>query len=275
MDDAEISYGIHRGQWRTWTKTPAPPLAGVDYHGFVLHTGAPTTDQVFPGPKLTVILSFGDPLRMEQMPGRSAGGTYVSFVAGLHAEHGVIGHDGHQAGVQVDLDPLVARAVFGMPPGELTGEVVPVAEVLGRFGDELAERLAGARGWSSRFALLDDVLARRLHGAPRPAPEVAHAWRRLLAAGGAVRVDELAGEVGWSRRHLGQRFQREFGLTPKAAARVVRFDRARWALARGGHGTLADVAATYGYYDHAHLDREFRALAGRPPTALGGLAATG
>lgn len=268
MDDAEISYGIHRGTWRTWTKTPAPPLAGVDYHGFTLHTGAPTTDQVYPGPKLTLILSFGDTLR-------TGGDTYVSFVAGMHAEHGVIGHDGHQAGVQVDLDPLVARAVFGMPPGELTGEVVPVAGVLGRFGDELAERLAAAHGWAGRFALLDGVLAGRLHGASRPAPEVTRAWHRLLATGGTVRVEELAREVGWSRRHLGERFQREFGLTPKAAARIVRFDRARWTLARGGHGTLADLAAACGYYDHAHLDREFRALAGRPPTALGDLAAVG
>ncbi|MEV6211981.1 AraC family transcriptional regulator [Kitasatospora sp. NPDC051914] len=52
----------------------------------------------------------------------------------------------------------------------------------------------------------------------------------------------------------------ETGLSPKAAARVVRFDRARRMAASGG-GRLAELAAACGYFDQAHLAREFRALA--------------
>jgi AraC-like DNA-binding protein len=48
---------------------------------------------------------------------------------------------------------------------------------------------------------------------------------RLLVArySGAVHIAELARETGWTSRHLGTRFRDEFGLTPKAAAWVVRF----------------------------------------------------
>nr|WP_246497460.1 helix-turn-helix domain-containing protein [Sphaerisporangium rubeum] len=82
-----------------------------------------------------------------------------------------------------------------------------------------------------------------------------------------VTVEELAREVGWSARHLGTRFAAEIGLTPKAAARVVRFDRTRRAVqARAGDVVLADVAAEMGYYDQSHLVREFREFAGCPPT---------
>ena len=60
------------------------------------------------------------------------------------------------------------------------------------------------------------------------------------------------------------------GLTPKAAARVIRFDRTRRLLQRqaaaGTLGPLADVAAECGYYDQAHLAREFSELAGCPPS---------
>ncbi len=113
---------------------------------------------------------------------------------------------------------------------------------------------------------------------------MARAWRELLAAGGQATVPDLAAETGWSERHLRSQFLAEIGLTPKAAARVIRFDRARRRLqartqgparltgpapaqARaGGRWSLADLAADCGYYDQAHLDREFRALAGCPPT---------
>jgi hypothetical protein len=59
-------------------------------------------------------------------------------------------------------------------------------------------------------------------------------------------VNRLVRMVGWSSRLLSQRFHAEFGLTPKAAARVVRFDRARRLLQRraaaGQPPALADLA---------------------------------
>jgi AraC-like DNA-binding protein len=93
---------------------------------------------------------------------------------------------------------------------------------------------------------------------------VAHVFRRLLAAGGTVPVAALTAEVGWSARYLTDRFRTEIGLKPKEAARVTRFDRARRRLVPGVR--LADVAAGAGYFDQAHLAREFRALAGCPPS---------
>jgi AraC-like DNA-binding protein len=106
------------------------------------------------------------------------------------------------------------------------------------------------------------------------APEVSWAWHELLREGGGIRVSELAAGTGWSERHLTSRFRAEIGLAPKAAARVIRFDRTRKLLVRnltraaandGGY-LLADLAADCGYFDQAHLAREFRALAGCPPS---------
>ena len=69
--------------------------------------------------------------------------------------------------------------------------------------------------------------------------------------------------MGWSDRHLAREFRREIGLTPKAAARVIRFDRARRLLPRHSG---AVVAAECGYADQAHLIREFVAFTGLSPT---------
>jgi AraC-like DNA-binding protein len=82
-----------------------------------------------------------------------------------------------------------------------------------------------------------------------------------------VRIADLAGEVGWSRRHLAERFTAEYGLTPKEAARVVRFERSKRLLQRRDRPPLADVASACGFYDQAHLAREWNDFGGCPPSA--------
>ena len=55
-------------------------------------------------------------------------------------------------------------------------------------------------------------------------------------------------------------------LGPKDLARVVRFERSRLLLRGAGWATIAEVASRCGYYDQAHLAREWRDLAGVAPT---------
>ena len=131
---------------------------------------------------------------------------------------------------------------------------------------ELVARLQEAPAWDERFALLDATLLRRLAEAPRVAPQLEHAWARLQASDGAVAIATLAGEVGWSRRHLAARFTADIGLPPKSVARILRFSRVAGTLrANQGRG-LADIAYACGYADQAHLNRDFRAFAGATPT---------
>jgi transcriptional regulator GlxA family with amidase domain len=89
----------------------------------------------------------------------------------------------------------------------------------------------------------------------------------LQSSGGQFSVARLAEEIGCSRKHLTVRFAHEFGVTPKALARVLRFDRALRALKRGAP-SLAVLAVTCGYADQAHMTREFREFAGAPPAAF-------
>ena len=87
----------------------------------------------------------------------------------------------------------------------------------------------------------------------------------IRCGGGRTQVAGVASDVGWSTRHLEQRFRGELGITPKAAVRITRFERSVDA-ARDPRRRLADVAADCGYADQAHLAREWRDLAGLPPS---------
>ena len=189
-----------------------------------------------------------------------------------HDARALITHAGAQSGIQVALRPLGARALLGLPAGELAELDVPAEAVLGGVCAELRDRVRAAAGWPQRFAVLDEILLRQVGARTDVSPEVSWAWQQLLRQGGALPVSELAAGTGWSGRHLTSRFRAEIGLTPKAAARVIRFDRTRRLLVRhlthhaASEYRLADLAADCGYFDQAHLAREFRTLAGCPPS---------
>jgi AraC-like DNA-binding protein len=254
---------------------PAEPLRRYVawYTGYRQRGMRPARHRGLPSPYLTLIFTLDEPLTMmaHPDPGQPPG-QFGTLLGGLHCTPALIVHEGAQSGIQVALRPFGARALFGLPAGELADIDVPAEAVLGGVCAELRDRLRAAACWPERFAILDEVLLRLMRVAPDVAPEVGWAWRELLRAGGLVRVSALAAETGWSGRHLTSRFRAEIGLTPKAAARVIRFDRARRVLARqlvtapGTPYRLADLAVTCGYFDQAHLAREFRALAGCPPS---------
>jgi AraC-like DNA-binding protein len=247
------------------------------YTGYRQRGIPPARHRGLPSPYLTMIVTLDEPLSIEAHPDPGQPpGEFGTLLGGLHSAPALIRHDGAQSGIQLALKPPGVRALLGLPAGELAELDVPAEAVLGAVGAELRERVRNAAGWPERFAVLDEILLRQLLTAKDEAvaPEVLWSWRQLLQAGGAVRVADLAAGTGWSGRHLASRFRAEIGLTPKAAARVVRFDRARRRLAeQAGPGAgqdggyqLAGLAADMGYFDQAHLAREFRALAGVAPS---------
>jgi len=248
------------------------------YAGFRQAGLAPATHRGLPSPALTFIITLDDPVVIAAHPDpRQAPGSYHTLIGGLHTAPALIRHDGRQSGIQLAVTPLGARALLGMPAGELANWDGDATAVLGAFAAELRERVLAHNGWAGRFAVIDELVGRRALAPAVPASgaraEVAHAWRRLRATRGAVSVSQLAAETGYSARHLNALFRAEVGLAPKAAARVFRFDHVRRRIAAAARARsagravpLAGLAAECGYYDQAHLAREFRDMAGCPPT---------
>ncbi|QNP75298.1 AraC family transcriptional regulator [Streptomyces roseirectus] len=252
---------------------PAPALreyvdsyVGFDLRGLPagVHCGPPSRT-------LTAVISLSDPL--EVAAGVDDGSPVTRFgsvAGGLMSRSVAIHHDGRQHGVKVSLTPLGARAVYGVPAVELAHQLVPLDELLGALGVELVDRLRSATTWAARFAALDEVLLRAVSrgaGGDRVRPEVAEAWRRLVAARGQVQVGEIAAELGWSRRYFTERFRDEVGLAPKTFARVLRFEHAHDLAAARDPLPWGDVAAVSGYADQAHLVRDWREFTNRSPTA--------
>ena len=249
------------------TARPRGPLRTVvaEHHAFRYRHVPPARHIGLPSPWLTVIVTLDEPLHVARQPDvTQAPDWYDALVGGLHARPALIEHDGAQSGVQLQLSPLGARALLGVPAGELADLDLHATDLIGRLGGELQERMRAAASWPARFRLLDEGLGRLVDPSRRPPAEVCHAWHLLRASHGTARVADIARAVGWSERHLAVRFRVEIGLTPKAAARLIRFDRARRMVP---FSVGAAVAATCGYADQSHLVRDFVAFTGLSPGA--------
>jgi AraC-like DNA-binding protein len=236
------------GRWET-ARCPAPGALAPHVLGYVGYAETmpggfrrlePSNDEVH------VIFSFGPECRVPER--------VRSFVAATDTRHAVVEHDGHQHGVELRLTPLGAHMLLGVPMDELTCRVVDLDALLGREVDELIERMHEA-------------------GGTQPTSSAGTGWEgaafgRLVRAHGAVPIAALVRETGWSRRHLAARFRTEVGLAPKVFGRILRFRRAASELVRPDGRSLAEIALDCGYYDQAHLNRDFREFAGRTPTEL-------
>jgi AraC-like DNA-binding protein len=75
---------------------------------------------------------------------------------------------------------------------------------------------------------------------------------------------EIASRLGASQTTLIGAFERHVGLKPKLLQRVLRFQRAVM-LENEGSLNWSQIAHRCGYYDQAHLIREFRTFSHRTP----------
>lgn len=206
-------------------------------------------------------------------------GRQESFVAGLHAGPTFVQpDDGAWSCIELRLTPVAAHRILGVSMNELANRTVALADVLPE-ASELAERLREPSSWPERFRLTERFLVRRLAESRAPAGEVEWSWEELRRTSGRMPISALAQNIGWSHRRLIARFREQIGVGPKLVARVIRFDRAVRAL-RASTADLAEVAYDCGYFDQAHMNRDFRTFSGTTPRTLresrlesGGLAA--
>jgi AraC-like DNA-binding protein len=174
-----------------------------------------------PRPELTLMIDLDGSL--------SADGRALpdAWIGGLDDRPTIVGFGETYGSLDLKLTPLGAYRLVGLPLSELTGACLPLSDVFGRVGAELAERVRNT-------------------------------------ADGAARVEALAAEIGCSRRYLSEAFRRQVGLPPKTAGRLMRFQHVRRRIEHSP-AHWSDVAYAAGYADQSHLNREFRELAGTTP----------
>lgn len=193
------------------------------------------------------------------------GQPYKSVVTGVQSQTVTLRPSGDTASVVVRFKPDGAARVFGDAMATFADANIELASLVGDTAlSRLQDQLACAGGPAARARVVQAFVAARLR-----AVSLDHAihdavlslWRRP-----ALPVRMLARRLDISDRHLARRFSAAVGVSPKQFARLVRAERvlaARWR----GHA-WADIAASCGYVDQAHMINDFKSSAGSAPEAF-------
>lgn len=268
------------GCWTTarWSPPPASALWGVVERVWYFDgTLALARERVFPDGTAEIVVQLDEPHRDGDLS------LPVHFPAvcvnGLRTAPSVVVAPARAcrvAGIRLRA-PAASRAL-GIPVAELLDITADLHAITGRAARELGERCfdaaetpqysAGQRAAAVVRAAAHWTIA-RLDG-PRGDELVARVASAVMRERGDVRIESLRAESGLSRPELARRFRRELGVAPKRFARIVRFHHALQTLAQTRMPSAA--AADLGYFDQAHLYRDFDEFAGMTPGAF--LAAT-
>jgi AraC-like DNA-binding protein len=258
------------GSWRIVFALPEDPLARLVEAVWALEAfGCFEEEEILPRSRTEVLFGLGDRhwLRSRAAP-EDDRAFDRGFVSGLQRRplHVQSPRDSHMAGVR--LKPEGVAAFLRDTPSAIAGAVVDLDDMLGAEVETLREQIAATRDLRRRALLLAAAVARHLDPAPALSDPVRFALDALHGTRGGAPVRELVRATGYSHRWLTERFRAEVGLAPKAYGRLVRFEAAFDALGRLDHVQWSEFALDAGYYDQAHLARDFRELAGATPTEV-------
>ncbi|OMC23860.1 AraC family transcriptional regulator [Mycobacterium colombiense] len=248
---------------------PKPPLADhIEYFGYWPGDSASGlhTSRALPRGAVTAIIDVDGhtDLGFYAADGRTPLPVPPAFAVGAGAAAYVIRVAPARTIMTIHFRPAGALAFLGCPLGDLENAVIGLDDLWGSSAELLRERLSTAGSAQQRVALMEHFLVgwmRRDHLWPQPR---VGSVLRCAELNPSMRVAKAQALSGLSAKRFNAAFRSEVGLMPKAYLRVRRLQAVLRALDTPAPG--AAIAADLGYFDQAHLVREFRAFTGITPT---------
>lgn len=224
-------------------------------------SGRAPFQRVMPDGRAELIFNLADPFECREGDGALA--QPRALLVGPNRRAMEIRPTGAVDLVGVRFRPEALSAWLRLGGGELVDRACALSDLPTALDRTLPEQLAEARGSSSRLAILRRHLA--LASSRVVFDRRIGAAVDMALADGRARPASIAEAVGLSYRQLGRLFRERMGFGPKPLVRLGRFQRALRELEGAGHGSIAAVAMRAGYFDQAHLARDFRLFAGIAP----------
>ncbi|RZL92510.1 MAG: AraC family transcriptional regulator [Variovorax sp.] len=242
-----------------WAQDPGPGALGAG--------AAARREHVLPTGDMHLVFRLsGPPLRLFARASDAAGYTVgCAIVGGARSAFYMRDVSVATRSVGAQLRPGAARALFGVPAGELAERHTPLDALWGAEAALALERIHGAGTLAAQLAVFETLLAERLAAHPHAMhPAIAQA---LTGLGSGLHVGRLVDASGYSHRRFIALFRDAAGLAPKRLERVLRLQRVMAAWTSPDGPPWVELALQAGYSDQPHFNRDFLEITGLTPQA--------
>jgi AraC-like DNA-binding protein len=222
------------------------------------------TERILPDGCVELILNFGEPFSQHEATGHFVQPQH--FLVGQMTRPIFISPTGVVDLVGIRFHPGGAVPFVRTPMHEITDQVTELSSITPRWERELLSVCTDVNTLKDRVEAIEGVLIDKLISSKHESRTLALA-AKIVDYRGLISVDQLAQDAGISSRQLERRFLSEVGLGPKLLSRIMRFQQVFRAI-ESCDGAWGPVAAECGYYDQAHLIRDFRQFAHQTPSVL-------
>ena len=250
-------------------RVPGPPLSRYISELWIASSpGLPfCRERLLPDGRITLVIPLTDsPATLYEGPYGAPKERFTGpFICGIHTRDITIDTATQKHVMGASFLPGGSLPFLGGASRVLHNETLNLAEFWGDSSRVLYGQLLAATDDAQRFSLLESALLQQLIMSPHPA--VMEAVARLTL-NPAQRISPLANELGLGQRRFQQIFTNTVGVPPKVFARLKRFSHLLHRTTNLQEADWSLMALDNGYYDQAHLIRDFRAMSGMTPEAF-------
>jgi AraC-like DNA-binding protein len=255
--------------WRLTEVPPKPELAGII--GTFFYFRLASKDEAherrviaMANPCVDLLINVGDPFTLE------------TFGDSQRVERGVTLHgprpattflrrEGELVLVGARFKHGAAAGLLPYPVKELEQRQVPLEDLLHETAQELFEQVRLGANPAEQLNRLETGLTKTLLRLKKPDPMVRKAVKLIAQHQGDLEVSALAEHLGVSRQTVKHKFDQHLGVSPKLYGKLRRFQAVLRRLANLSKPDWTKLAQESGYYDQAHLIREFNHFTGFSP----------
>jgi len=243
--------------------SPRPPLSNFVECFWTLDGDGPqpgaAPERILPDGCVELILNFGERFSQHNDNGRELQPRH--FLVGQMSGPILISPNGAVELLGIRFHPGGTSAFMRVPMNALTDRIAELGSLSSELERELLSVSECLPALDEKIAAVEAALIGRLRCSSHESSAMRLA-ARIVQSAGVISVDQLASDAGISSRQLERRFMREIGVGPKLLSRILRFQQVFRAVERVD-SAWASIAVECGYYDQAHLIRDFNQFAGQ------------
>jgi AraC-like DNA-binding protein len=222
------------------------------------------TERILPDGCVELILNFG--ARFTQHTEDNQTLQPANFLVGQMTGPILISPTGPVQLIGIRFHPGGTTPFTRVPLHEVTDEVVALSDVATDLERQLLESSTDAPTLDKKIAAIEKTLT-SLVMRSKITPRSVVLANQIVKSRGLLSIDALACSAGISARQLERTFLNDVGISPKLLSRILRFQQVFRAV-EAHDNAWAPIAIDCGYYDQAHLIRDFNKFAHQTPAVF-------